>query len=294
MILVTTAGNVGAETVRLLAGRGEPVRVLVRSLASHAALVQAGAEVTVGDLADSAAIERALRGGSSVVLVTPGLPAQELAVIDAAADSGVEHIVKITSDASADSPIERRRDHARVEAGLTASGLPHTLLRCNAYMQNMLMLAPVIAATGGFGSVAGDGQIGMIDSRDVAAVAAKIAASPDGHAGNTYRLSGPQRISYADAAQQLGAVLARPVSYQTLSADEQRAAMVAAGMPPALAEADTQALELFAHGDSDWITEDVPNLLGRPARTFREFVADHTDAFASSVDHTTQDRKATP
>lgn len=281
MILVTTAGKVGAETVRRLAARREPVRVLVRSLAAHAALAHAGAELTVGDLDDSAAVQRALRGVSSVVLVSPGLPMQELAVIDAAAASGVEHIVKITSDASADSPIQRRRDHSRVEAGLVASGRPHTLLRCNAYMQNMLMLAPEIAATGGFGSVAGDGRIGMVDSRDVAAVAATIAASTAGHAGNTYWLSGPQRISYADAARQLGAVLARPVSYQTLSADEQRAAMVAAGMPPALAETNTQALELFAHGDSDWISEDVPHLLGRPARTFGEFATDHAGAFAA-------------
>jgi uncharacterized protein YbjT (DUF2867 family) len=30
MILITTAGKVGAETARLLAQRGEPVRVLVR------------------------------------------------------------------------------------------------------------------------------------------------------------------------------------------------------------------------------------------------------------------------
>lgn len=281
MILVTTAGKVGAETARLLAGRHEPVRVLVRSPATHAALARAGAELMAGDLNDGAAVERALRGVSSVVLVSPGLPTQELAVVHAAAASGVEHIVKVTSDASPDSPIQRRRDHSRVEAGLAASGLPHTLLRCNAYMQNMLMLAPGIAATGGFGSVAGDGRIGMVDSRDVAAVAATVSASPAGHAGVTYWLSGPERISYADAARQLSAVLARPVTYRTMSADEQRAAMVAAGMPPALAEANTQALELFAHGDSDWTTTDVSDLLGRPPRTFSDFAAEHAHAFAS-------------
>ena len=36
---------------------------------------------------------------------------------------------------------------AEIEAGLTASGLAHTLLRSNAYMQNVLALAPAIAAT---------------------------------------------------------------------------------------------------------------------------------------------------
>jgi hypothetical protein len=51
-----------------------------------------------------------------------------------------------------------------------------------------------------FGSVAGDGRVGMIDTRDVAAVAAEIAASPATHAGRTYSPSGPERLSYADAA----------------------------------------------------------------------------------------------
>jgi uncharacterized protein YbjT (DUF2867 family) len=53
--------------------------------------------------------------------------------------------VKITSKASADSPIARRRDQAKIESELIASGLGWTLLRNNAYMQNFLMLAPAIA-----------------------------------------------------------------------------------------------------------------------------------------------------
>jgi uncharacterized protein YbjT (DUF2867 family) len=53
--------------------------------------------------------------------------------------------VKITSKASADSPIARRRDQAEIESELIASGLGWTLLRNNAYMQNFLMLAPAIA-----------------------------------------------------------------------------------------------------------------------------------------------------
>jgi uncharacterized protein YbjT (DUF2867 family) len=50
MILVTTAGKVGAEAARLLAEREEPVRVLVRDPDKAAALAQAGAEVAEGDL----------------------------------------------------------------------------------------------------------------------------------------------------------------------------------------------------------------------------------------------------
>jgi uncharacterized protein YbjT (DUF2867 family) len=76
-------------------------------------------------------------------------------VVASAARAGVAHVVKASSKASADSPIARQRGQAEIEAGVAASGLAHTVLRSNAYMQNVLALAPAIAATSGFGSSAG-------------------------------------------------------------------------------------------------------------------------------------------
>ena len=136
MILITTAGQVGSEAARLLAQREEPVRVLVRDPEKAAVLAQAGAEVAEGDLDVPATIDAAMQGISAVVLVSPAIPAQELNVIGSAVRTGAGHIVKITSKASADSPIARRRGQAEIENGLIASGLGYTLLRNNAYMQN--------------------------------------------------------------------------------------------------------------------------------------------------------------
>ena len=154
MILVTTAGKVGSEAVRLLRERDVPVRVLVRDPAKVTALAKAGAEVAEGDLDAPASIDDAMAGVSAVVLVSPAVPAQELNVVHSAARAGAGHVVKATSKASADSPIARRRWQAEIEAGLAASGIPHTLLRSNAYMQNVLALAPAIATTSSFGSSA--------------------------------------------------------------------------------------------------------------------------------------------
>jgi uncharacterized protein YbjT (DUF2867 family) len=180
VILVTTAGKVGAEAARLLREQDVPVRVLVRGpdKATARALAAAGAEIAAGDLGVPASIDAAMAGVSAVILVSPAVPAQELNVVASAAKAGVAHVVKATSKASADSPIARRRGQTQIEEGLAASGIPHTLLRSNAYMQNVLALAPAIAATSGFGSAAGKGRAGMVDARDVAAVAARIAASP--------------------------------------------------------------------------------------------------------------------
>jgi uncharacterized protein YbjT (DUF2867 family) len=207
VILITTAGKVGSEAARLLAQRSEPVRVLVRCPRKATGLAEAGVEVVEGDLEVPASVDAAMQGVSVVVLVSPAIPAQELNVVDSAVRAGVEHVVKITSKASADSPIARRRDQTEIENGLIASRLGYTLLRNNAYMQNFLMLAPTIAATSSFGSSAGDGRIGMIDTGDVAGVVAEIAASPAPHAGRTYWPTGPERLSYPDAAAVLSKVL---------------------------------------------------------------------------------------
>ena len=282
MILVTTAGKVGAETARLLRQLDVPVRVLVRDPAKTAPreLARAGAQIVAGDLGVPASIDDAMRGVSAVMLVSPAIPAQELNVVASAAKAGVAHVVKATSKASPDSPIARRRGQSEIEAGLAASGLPHTLLRSNAYMQNVLALAPAIAATSSFGSAAGKGRAGLVDARDVAAVAAQIAASPAAHAGKTYWLTGPDLVSNYDVAAVLSRLLGRTITYRELSFADNKNAMIRAGVPEQIAEMNAQAFVLTADGDAEWVTDDVPSILGRPARSFEQFAADYAAAFS--------------
>ncbi len=280
MILVTTAGKVGSETTRLLAGRGAPVRVLVRDPARAAALEQAGAEIAKGDLDVPATIDDAMTGVTTVVLVSPADPTQELNVVASAARAGIGHIIKATSKASADSPIARRRWQTEIEAGLAASGIPHTLLRSNGYMQNVLLLAPAIAATSSFGSAAGRGRAGLVDARDVGAVAAEIAVSPVPHAGQTYWLSGPALLSNYDVAAVLSELLGRAITYRELTLEQNTREMISAGVPEQIAQMNALAFRLNADGDAEWVTPDVPSILGRPARTFQQFASDYASVFS--------------
>ena len=280
MILVTTAGKVGSETARLLRDRDVPVRVLVRDPAKAAALAEAGVEIASGDLGVPASIDEAMNGVSGVVLVSPAVPAQELNVVASAVRAGVGHVVKAPSKASAGSPIARRRWQTEIEAGLAATGIPHTLLRSNAYMQNVLALAPAIATTSTFGSCAGQGRTGLADARDVAAVAAEIIASPAAHAGKTYWLTGPELLSNYDVAAVLSKLLGRTITYQELTFEQTKDAMIRAGVPEQIAEMNAQAFSLTAEGDAEWVTQDVPSLLGRPARSFEQFAGDYAAAFS--------------
>ena len=281
MILVTTAGKVGGEASRLLAERGEPVRVLVRDPAKAPVLQQAGIEVAIGDLAVPGTLDQALQDVTTVILVSPAVPAQEIAVIEAAARAGASHVVKVTSKASADSPIARRRGQAAIEAALTASGLGWTLLRNNGYMQNFLMMAPAIARTDSFAAATGDGRVGHIDARDVGAVAAAIAAAPASHAGRTYWPTGPESLSSGEVAVILSKVLGREITFRPITFEEQRQAMISAGLPEPVAEDNARALALFAGGEADYVTTDVPDILGRPARSFEQFATEYATAFTA-------------
>jgi hypothetical protein len=56
--------------------------------------------------------------------------------------------------------------------------------------------------------------------------------------------------------------------------------MIRAGVPEPVAQQNAQAFSLTADGDAEWIADDVPAILGRPARSFEQFAADHAAAFS--------------
>ena len=280
MMLVTGAtGKVGGEAARLLASHGVPIRAFVRNESKAAQLSEAGAELALGDFDDTASIDAALVGVDTVILVSPGLPGQESNVVAAAQRAGVSHITYLTSKASEDSPIERRRWKAQTEQALADSGIPHTLLKSNAYMQNTLGLAPLIAATSTFESSSAEGRVGFVDTRDVAEVAATIATTPAAHAGKTYHLTGPQSLSFAEVAAILTDLLGHPVTFRTISAEEEREKMISRGLPEPVATMNAQASALGATGDADWASEDIETLIGRKPHSYRDFAQDHLDAF---------------
>ena len=67
-------------------------------------------------------------------------------------------------------------------------------------MQNFFAMV----ANGAIHTAAEDGKIAMIDVRDVAAVAA-AALTEDGHEGKTYTITGPQAVTFDEAARELSA-----------------------------------------------------------------------------------------
>src|SRR6266542_1750733 len=122
MILVAGGtGTLGTRLVRLLSDRGVEVRVLTRDPARAAHLPHT-VQILTGDLREPAAVAAAVRGCSTVVsavhgFVGPGKPSPEsidrdanLALIQAAATAGVEHLVLVSGlGVAADHPMSLYR-----------------------------------------------------------------------------------------------------------------------------------------------------------------------------------------
>jgi hypothetical protein len=72
-------------------------------------------------------------------------------------------------------------------------------------------------------------------------------------------------LSATEVAAVLSKVLDRPIAFHPITFEEQRQAMIDAGLSETVAQDNAKAVTLMAEGDCDYVTDDVPSLLGRPA-----------------------------
>src|SRR5215211_3098346 len=218
MILITGAtGTTGREVVEALRRLGaKGVRALVRDPARADFIREAGFETIAGDFGRPETLDAALEGVERALLLTPPTPdtvGQHHDFIAAAAGAGVRYVVKLSAFAAdADAPEGFGRWHGQSENLLKTSGLKWTMLRPNFFMQNLLGQARQIAATGNIFQPVGDARASFIDTRDIAAVAAR-ALTEDGHEGQTYTLTGPEALSYHDVAAKLSRATGREIKY---------------------------------------------------------------------------------
>lgn len=160
---------------------------------------------------------------------------QHRAVIDAAREAGVGHVV-YTSILHADrSTLALAPDHRETERLLAESGLEHTLLRNGWYAENYAGAVQGALATGTLAGAAGDGRISAAPRSDYAAAAAAVLTG-EGHAGRVYELAGDTSFSMEELAGDIARVSGKPITYRNLTVAEYADALEqGAGMPAPVA-----------------------------------------------------------
>ncbi|MGF0316773.1 NmrA family NAD(P)-binding protein [Nocardia fluminea] len=280
------SGTTGAALLGTLVASGVPSRALTRNpdrlRAQLGATADGFVEVLRADAADMASLRAAFTGARQLFLAMANSPDQvelEIRVLDAAAESGIEHVVKISAPAAeADSPVAISRGHYTVEQHLRTSGLTHTVLRPYAFMQNLLHLAPGVAEQGVVLGAMDEASCNWVDGRDVADVAAAVLMHSD-LAGGTYVLTGSEALGYGELARILTRLLGRPVRYVNLAPQQLRDNLIHhAHMPVWLAEHIVEIQQL-AVAQPESPTDTVAHLLGREPRTLNAFLHEHLNRF---------------
>ena len=276
MILITGAtGHVGRPLVGLFVETGVPFKVFVRDPGRAQGALGRGVQLVEGDFAAPASIEGAL-GGVDRLFLLSGNPEHEGNVIDAAARSGVGLVVKQSALAAG---LEPPPFHRRIEEKLERSGLGFTHLRPTAFMQTLAgHLPPLIDAEGVFRLPAGSGRVAWVDTRDIAAVAFR-ALTEEGHEGRAYPITGPESLSMAEVAERLSAATGRRLRYEDAAPGEAHEIMVERGMPPSMADFLITFYGSVRGGQTDFVTNTVPEVTGDPGRAFDAFAREQASAF---------------
>ena len=283
MILVTGAsGTVGSEVVKQLSAAGAKFLVMFRSKEDKA---PAGAEVAIADFADPDTLWAAMRGVERMFLLcapVPNLAELEGNAIDAAKAAGVKHIVKLSVIGAAEAAHTFAKPHHEVEEKLRKSGIRWTLLRCNGFMQNFLQFAGTIKSQNAFYSAGEKSKASWVDVRDIAAVAAKALTSA-GHEGKAYEVTGPEALSYGEVARKLSAAVGREIKYIAITPEQQRDAMLKAGVPQYAADAILDLQRYYDAGNAARVSPGVERVTGRKAASFDQFACDFAAAFKPEV-----------
>jgi uncharacterized protein YbjT (DUF2867 family) len=282
MIMVTGAtGTIGRSLVDLLAGEGAQVRAVTRR--PQAAGLPAGVQVVTGDLARPGAAASLLDGVRSLFLNPRAAGGAAGDLLALAKKRGVERVVVLSAlnvdDDLAEQPSRFQGDRNKeTEDDAVASGLEWVSLRSASFAANALRTwAPQIRAAdvvrGPYATFAEP----LIHERDLAEVAAHALLSAD-LTGQRLRLTGPKSLSHEELVAIIGRVIDRPLRYEEVPPEAFEEGMIRRGFPQPFVAA---LLARYARGTgpAETVSDDVEKVLGRPPRTYADWVTDHVAAF---------------
>ena len=282
ILVIGATGNIGRQVVAQLPASSVRVRALVRN--PRTAGLPPHVEVVRGDLTLRETLDECLDAVDAVFLVWVAPPAAVPAALARIAKR-TRRIVFLSSPLKTAHPFFQRPQpnpvsalHKEIERLIEASVREWTFLRPGMLAANALSWwAPQIRAGGdAVRWPYAAAPTAPIHERDIAAVAVR-ALCVDGHAGAEYVLTGPQSLTQSEQIAAIGDVIGRPLRMEEISPEEAR--RVLGTIIPEVAVNMLLKAWAGAMDQPALITSTVAEVTGAPARTFREWAADHAAEF---------------
>jgi uncharacterized protein YbjT (DUF2867 family) len=182
----------------------------------------AGAEVIAGDLTDTTSLRRACEGVTKVFAAAHSFlgtgsntmsrvdDAGNRALIDAAKSKRVGHFVFTSACYGPKDPVDFFRVKHGVEQYLRGSGLPYTILRPGAFMEDHAerIGGPVIKGKRAILFGSGRMPANFVAVKDVAEIAVMVLRQPPGN--DLVWIGGPENLSPEDVVRTYSRVSGRP------------------------------------------------------------------------------------
>lgn len=250
-VVCGATGNIGSRIAEILLAAGESVRVIGRERVRLGPLAAKGAEPRLGDLADTAFLEKAFAGArGAFILLPPRYDTSDFrgyqdrlgaSIVSALSKARVPRIVALSSIGAhldeGTGPILGLHD---LEDRLgTLKDAEVVVLRPAYFMENHLWGIPLIRNQGIYGSpIRADVPIPMVATADIADAAGITFVEGIFH-GHTIRyLLGPRDLTMSEAIRILGEAIGKPgLKYVRFSEDDARISMAGAGISGNVIEA---------------------------------------------------------
>ncbi|HVP46733.1 MAG TPA: NAD(P)H-binding protein [Bryobacteraceae bacterium] len=275
ILIIGATGRVGRQVVSQLPATGVRVRALARN--PQTAGLPPDVDVVCGDLTLPETLDECLDGIDAVFLVWTAPPATVAPALERITKHA-RRIVFLSAPLKTPHPLFQQPNPLRalgeqIERLIETSGRQWTFLRPGMFASNALFWwAPQIRA----GDVVRWPHLAVptapIDERDIAAVAVR-ALCEDGHAGAEYVLTGPQSLSHFEQISTIGGVIGRSLRIEEISPDQARRELLA--FIPAAGVNMLLGAWAAAVGQPAFVTSTVSEIIGAPARTFRDWATDH-------------------
>ena len=238
MLLITGAtGQLGSAVVnQLIARQAQGFAIFARDAAKAQRYTDQGIAIRQGDFDQPDTLADAFAGVQKLLLISSrsmDRATQQKKVVDAAVQAGVQHIV-YTSLAVQDITTSHVRDlmqsHFDTEDHIRASGVAYTFLRNTMYGDALPEIIGPQWAQNGIQLPGGNGKVPYALRRELGEATANLLLQ-DGHAMQTYDITGNQAYSYADVAAALSAITGQSLPYQDIPAEAFAQQLQSIGLP---------------------------------------------------------------
>lgn len=193
-------------------------------------------------------------------------------MIDSAGKANLKKVVLLTSiNTSSGNDVPLRN----VELHLEQSGIDYNIIRPNWFMQNFSFVwAQVINASGKLQLPVGDAKVGLVDTRDVARVAAELLLT-DKFNRQAFDITGPEAINHQQVVEAISKVTGRKITFENISSAQMSENLSSAGFPEALTAMLVKGLEDLKNGKARTVSNSVEKITGKKPTTFQQYAEDY-------------------